>query len=933
MGLLSTDEKIAAAGLRQLIAQYKALAKSVEPEVLQTFNAGLGVASSLLPRLAPITKSVARELTAFAHEMEDALNSERADQFFATIEREAPQAIDALGDALGSGAHLAASLTESLMPLATAGLGAISMVADLVAGLSDLNPELAQAAVLMLALRSPISGLGGLIGKSSGRYKEFAAENEKASKATKLLNAVSAAGPNLYLAAATAIGFFAVKAATAKSASQELAEAMRKEHQAVGNNIAGYRSMNAALDAQLVQATQRLAAAEKKLASDASFLKVEMYKGALAAQDMTRSFVEQEKAANNQSIKNIQQGAAALAKQYGITTEQAERLAIAVGVDLSKGVLENGTVTAATTAKINRYRDAVATASNPTLVVAEAWKIASDAGLDMKTRIEALTTALGGFNAALGVLSASNAMKEALAASNKVLRDGNATMLERSQALEAQLAPIGRWVEAQLAAKKSVSLTDKALRDQFPSLIKLSQGSAVGKAALDGLIASMGGTITRAKGATTITDRFGNAIKVLPNGKVVKIDAATKKANADLETTKRKHANMHGKTSTVTVRANTGPAAGAFRSLLSQFTVPVSIPVGIRAPGATGGLVTEGRIVPRYAAGGPVHGPGTGTSDDVPALLSNGEYVINARSTARHRELLEAINAGKFAAGGLVGYASGGAVQAANVPISEFVSRFMDGKPLSRSEYLRVYRARRDAVDQLRRAERKLAEDRKKGRSARTIADDEARVAKERRDLATATERLTIAQARYKKGKLTPLQRLNAGLVLGIKNTGAFIANITRIADRGFVDLAQQLLAMGGPDAEKMAAAAAKLSTSKLKSLNTKVVTASRNQARLEALPNVLLVRSAQKGGAKSVADYMRHTGLSEEDLAAAFAAMGKASPKAAGGIERYAAGGRRPGPGIATRPTVLFGEGERRRPSSPTSAAIGPARWAWSIR
>lgn len=46
----------------------------------------------------------------------------------------------------------------------------------------------------------------------------------------------------------------------------------------------------------------------------------------------------------------------------------------------------------------------------------------------------------------------------------------------------------------------------------------------------------------------------------------------------------------------------------------------------------------------KFAKGGKVHGPGTGTSDDVPALLSNGEYVMTAEATRRFEPLLEAMN-------------------------------------------------------------------------------------------------------------------------------------------------------------------------------------------------------------------------------------------------------------------------------------------------
>ncbi|AOZ06765.1 phage tail tape measure protein [Cupriavidus malaysiensis] len=64
------------------------------------------------------------------------------------------------------------------------------------------------------------------------------------------------------------------------------------------------------------------------------------------------------------------------------------------------------------------------------------------------------------------------------------------------------------------------------------------------------------------------------------------------------------------------------------------------------------------------AGGGLISGPGTGTSDSIPAMLSNGEFVVNSAATAQHRNLLEAINGGawpaRFASGGFVGEADAG---------------------------------------------------------------------------------------------------------------------------------------------------------------------------------------------------------------------------------------------------------------------------------
>lgn len=48
-----------------------------------------------------------------------------------------------------------------------------------------------------------------------------------------------------------------------------------------------------------------------------------------------------------------------------------------------------------------------------------------------------------------------------------------------------------------------------------------------------------------------------------------------------------------------------------------------------------------------HAAGGPITGPGTGTSDSILARLSNGEYVVNARATAANRPALDAMNYGR----------------------------------------------------------------------------------------------------------------------------------------------------------------------------------------------------------------------------------------------------------------------------------------------
>lgn len=62
--------------------------------------------------------------------------------------------------------------------------------------------------------------------------------------------------------------------------------------------------------------------------------------------------------------------------------------------------------------------------------------------------------------------------------------------------------------------------------------------------------------------------------------------------------------------------------------------------------------------VPKYASGGLVTGPGTGTSDSVPAMLSNGEAVMTAAAVNEWGAMLSAMN-----------IASGGnAINVSNLP-------------------------------------------------------------------------------------------------------------------------------------------------------------------------------------------------------------------------------------------------------------------------
>src|SRR4051812_1592928 len=107
----------------------------------------------------------------------------------------------------------------------------------------------------------------------------------------------------------------------------------------------------------------------------------------------------------------------------------------------------------------------------------------------------------------------------------------------------------------------------------------------------------------------------------------------------------------------------------------------------MRTLGGGLGFADGGLVAPiKKADGRLIRGPGTATSDSIPALLSDGEFVVKASAVWRHRQLLEAINdhnIPKFADGGLVGGGSSGSIGGGNshTMIAPNISVNVQGSP------------------------------------------------------------------------------------------------------------------------------------------------------------------------------------------------------------------------------------------------------------
>ena len=89
--------------------------------------------------------------------------------------------------------------------------------------------------------------------------------------------------------------------------------------------------------------------------------------------------------------------------------------------------------------------------------------------------------------------------------------------------------------------------------------------------------------------------------------------------------------------------------SNAIAAILNSLPAPVKSALS-NIPGV-GGMITQAAPVPanaiqKFATGGRVIGPGTGTSDSIHAMLSNNEFVVNADAASRNLGLLETINNG-----------------------------------------------------------------------------------------------------------------------------------------------------------------------------------------------------------------------------------------------------------------------------------------------
>jgi hypothetical protein len=297
-------------------------------------------------------------------------------------------------------------------------------------------------------------------------------------------------------------------------------------------------------------------------------------------------------------------------------------------------------------------------------------------------------------NAALAQIDAQRALEQsqlqlgdAIAQYNQGLSDGS---LKGNALKEAQLGLVDSAEQvaktAGDAAAKQAALngaTDTGAANQA-AFIKSLQDTAdklngPAKQAVLDMITSLAATQTQASITAGAINQVGVTVIGLPNEHTIEIKAPTDKQMKDLHDLGYATATLPN--GNIVVTADTNPAQTAIMDLLN-YARNQSILYRATLPSLVDNRVASGSGRPGMATGGWVRGPGSGTSDEVPIMGSNGEFMVRAAAATKHAKLLEAINSDRvpgYAQGGWVNVPQGGAYMgSASVPVGVDGSAYKD---------------------------------------------------------------------------------------------------------------------------------------------------------------------------------------------------------------------------------------------------------------
>ncbi|MET9479884.1 phage tail tape measure protein [Streptomyces sp. NPDC006638] len=635
-------------------------------------------------------------------------------------------------------------------------------------------------------------------------------------------------------------------------------------------------------------------------------------------------------------IKSLDDALAQLV-QAGATEEAAASFK-----RLGKAAEEGGASTAELKGLLPKYTEALTGADTQNKITAGSQKQLGDAAAmtademaDQRSEAEQLTDSLKALNGvAISTAESEISFRSSLA-------DLNTAVKENGHSLDVTTVK-GRAVKSAFLDAASAAM------DHAQAVAEQKKSQEAGNAVLEQDIAVLKRQMKAAGFSEAAVRKLISAYAQLPGAKETRIDAKTQLAMNDLETLRKKIQGTKGRSVTMTaltaaaeqrlkdlgfrvthmkngkvsVTIPTGPPKSAVSSIQAAIDglrdgsvtiTTINKVVGAQARNAaqyraSGGLIQRfadgGTVVHAFPVGGPIMGPGTGTSDSIPALVSNGEYVIKAASVRKYGvHLFDRLNAGRYAGGGLAGFSYTPTGAPALGGPSDAKQRYDKEVADLKAAWEDLNAALADAkkkAEALAAAEKNLAKVRKSKPTAKQLdaAQDrvaDARKAKKAADAKVAAERQDVyaadAALGVKKGAKAPtsfnLAAYQKQLGASLAATEKWRANLTKIGRKGGAEL-QALLESMGEEGYALVNALAGASDKQFKDITEKLLkTGETAKATLADFTKQLSASNAKS--AEFASDLQKLAALGLGDLAQALAAQGDA---AAMELAHQAAGG-----------------------------------------
>lgn len=386
-----------------------------------------------------------------------------------------------------------------------------------------------------------------------------------------------------------------------------------------------------------------------------------------------------------QKLKDVDDALAGLVNS-GATDQAAEAFKL-----LAKEANDSGTSTKKLRTLLPQYTDALADSDTQSRANAKSQGSLEDALArtkdemqDQRTQAEKLADALKDLNGnAINAADAQISFESSLHDLTQAAKENGHSLdvnSEKGRAVKSAFLDAARAAQehAQKVAeqKNSVAAGNQVLAQNIVELRRTMKQAGFTDTAIDKLIGSYAqmpakkwthiaapGAVKTANQLQTIKDKIHTT-----HDKTVTVNALTAQGQRHLEALGFKIKRTKGKKVVITAptgdaRYNVGLLKDSIAGIDRFITIRTlfvydqskasfgSIPSKFR-PHADGGLITgyaAGGAVRGFPGGGQVSGPGTGTSDSIPSLLSDGEYVIRAAMVRRYgASFFDLLNSGQL---------------------------------------------------------------------------------------------------------------------------------------------------------------------------------------------------------------------------------------------------------------------------------------------